>query len=177
MAENPNARGGDQGSTADQEKVKEAIRLTRREKFEEALPLFENHLPVLSGGSIADRRLAAAAFSYYGLCVAVVRRKYAQAVEYCNVSLKANFMDPDHRANLAQVYLERGDRRKAVETLNAGLRLEPNNTQINQIFDRIGRRRPPVISFLGRDHPLNIWLGKRRSQPAPAGSRRRRPSR
>jgi len=160
---------------ADQERVREAIRLTRQGKCDEALALFESHLPALSGGSITDRRVAAAAFSFYGLCVAVVRRKYAQAVEYCNVSLKANFMDPDHRANLAQVYLERGDRRKAVETLNAGLRLEPNNTQINLIFDRIGRRQPPVISFLSRDNPLNIWLGKRRGRSTPPSSRRRRP--
>ncbi len=177
MSENPNAPVGEQTLEAEHERVKEAIRLTRDEKFGEALPVFESNLPRLSGGTIADKRLAAAAFSYYGLCVAVVRRKYSQAVEYCNVSLKANFMDPDHRANLAQVYLERGDRRKAVETLSAGLRLEPRNTQINRIFDRIGRRQPPVISFLSRDHPLNVWLGKRRAQTAPDRSRRRRPQR
>jgi tetratricopeptide (TPR) repeat protein len=144
------------------EQVREAIRLTRAAQCEEALGIFEIHLPSLSGGTIQDKRIAAAAFSYYGLCLAVVRRKYAQAVECCNISLKANFMDPDHRANLAQVYLERGDRRRAVETLNAGLRLEPKNTQINVIFDRIGRRGKPVIAFLSRDNPLNVWLGRKR---------------
>jgi hypothetical protein len=48
-----------------------------------------------------------------------------------------------------------------VESLNAGLRLEPNNAQLNRIFDRIGRRRPPVVPFLSRDNPLNVWLGRR----------------
>lgn len=156
-----------------QERVKEAVQLTRSAKYAEALELFEQHLHTLSGGTISDKRVAAAAFSYYGLCVAMVRRKYAQAVEYCNISLKANFMDPDHRANLAQVYLERGERRKAVETLNAGLRLEPNNTQIHLIFDRIGRRAPPVLSFLSRDNPLNVWLGRKRAKDNPAPKPRR----
>ncbi len=155
---------GEQINVVVQERIKEAIRLTRLEKFEEALTIFESQLPALTGGSISDKRVAASAFSFYGLCIAMVRRKYAQAVEYCNVSLKANFMDPDHRANLARVYLERGERRKAVETLSAGLRLEPHNTQINLIFDRIGRRRPPVLGFLPRDHPLNVWLGRLRAR-------------
>jgi tetratricopeptide (TPR) repeat protein len=161
----------EQGTNMAQENIREAVRLTRVGKYPQALELFENHLLGLTGGTIADKRVAAGAFSYYGLCIAMVRRKYAQAVEYCNISLKANFMDPDHRANLAMIYLERGERRKAVETLNAGLRLEPNNTQINQIFDRIGRRRPPVISFLSRDHPLNVWLGRKRAQGESRGQR------
>jgi len=130
------------------------------ESFEEALTLFEDSLPQLTSGGLTEKRLAAASFSYYGLCVAVVRRRYAKAVEYCNISLKRNFLDPDHRYNLAMIFLERGERKKAVETLNAGLRLQPDHTRINTIFDRIGRRRPPVIRFLARGSLLNIWLGK-----------------
>ena len=56
--------------------------------------------------------------------------------------------------------LERGERKKAVETLNAGLRLQSNHKQINTILDRIGRRKRPVIPFLPRSNSLNIWLGK-----------------
>jgi len=145
-------------------RIREAIQLTREERYGDALALFELHLPSVAGGDIAAKRLAASAFSYFGLCVAMVNRKYAQAVEYCNISLKANFLDPDHRHNLALVYLERNDRKRAVETLNAGLRLQPDNTAINLVFDRIGRRRPPVIPFLGRDHSLNVWLGRMRAK-------------
>jgi len=147
--------------------VQRAIQMTRREHYAEALEVFERHLPPLAQGDISDKRLAAAAFSFYGLCVAVVRRRYSEAVKYCNLSLKSNFLDPDHRYNLARVYLERNDRKRAVESLNAGLRIAPKNTQLNTIFDRIGRRRPPVLPFLSRDNPVNVWLGKRfrRHQP------------
>ena len=72
-------------------------------------------------------------------------------------------MEPEHRINLAQVYLERDDRRKAIENLEAGLRLEPSNRRIHKIFEQIGQRQPPVISFLSRGNPINIWLGKMRA--------------
>ena len=151
-------------NTAAQEAVREAVELTRQAKVSEAIPVFEEHLSVLAEGTINDRRSAAASFSYYGLCVARVRRKYAESVKYCEISIRANPLDPEHRANLAMVYLERNDRARAVETLNSGLRLDRKNRRINSILDLIGRRRPPVIRFLSRDNPLNIWLGKRRSE-------------
>ena len=103
------------------EKVQEAVAWTRSERFEDAIVVFEKYLPTLSGdGDLQDKRFAAAAFSYYGLCVAMVKRKYAEALKYCNISVKANFMDPEHRVNLALVYLERDDRKNAVRNLEAG---------------------------------------------------------
>ena len=147
-----------------QEAVKEAIEWTRGGKMAEAIPVFEEHLMELSKGSIPDRRVAASAFSYYGLCVATVRRKYGEGIKYCQVSLRSNSMDPDHRTNLAMVYLEGNDREKAIECLNAGLRLDRRNRRLNALLDRIGRRRSPVIAFLPRDNPLNVWLGKLRAE-------------
>jgi tetratricopeptide (TPR) repeat protein len=149
----------------DQEQIRDAIRLTCEERFAEALPLFEQLLPRLGAGTISDKRLAASAFSYYGVCVAMVRRRYAEAVKYCKISLRSNFLDPDHRYNLAKVYLERNDRRRAVEALNAGLRLNAKHRRLNSMFNELGRRRPPVIPFLPRGNALNIWLGKMLRKP------------
>lgn len=143
------------------ESVLEAVRLTRDDRFEEALEQFESTLPKLTGGDLSDKRVAAGAFSYYGVCVAMVRRRYAEAVEYCNVSLRSNSLDPEHKANLALVYLERNDRAKAVEILSSGLRLDPSNRSLNLVLDQIGRRGKPPIPFLSRSNPLNVWLGKR----------------
>jgi len=145
------------------EKVQEAVAWTRNERFQEAMEVFEKYLPKLSGdGDLQDKRFAAAAFSYYGLCVAMVRRKYADALKYCNISVKANFMDPEHRINLALVYLERDDRKNAVRNLEAGLRLQPSNKRIQKIFSEIGRRKPVTLPFLSRRNPINVWLGKLR---------------
>lgn len=147
-------------------KIAEAIELTRNEKYEEAIDLFEEYLPNVMSGSIKDKRVAAGAVSYYGVCLAKLRRKYAEAVQYCNVSIKANIFDPDHRYNLALVYLERDERRAAVEALSSGLRLNPRHPRINRIFDEIGRRQKPPIPFLPRNNPINVWLGKKRRSEA-----------
>jgi tetratricopeptide (TPR) repeat protein len=145
------------------EKIQEAVAWTRGERFDDAIVVFEKYLPKLfSDGDIQDKRFAAAAFSYYGLCVAMVKHKYAEALKYCNVSVKANFMDPEHRINLAMVYLERNDRKNAVRNLEAGLRLQPSNKRIQNIFAEIGRRKPVTFSFLSRRNPINVWLGRLR---------------
>ncbi len=145
------------------DKIQEAISWTRREQYDDAIVVFEEFLPKLfSDGDLQDKRFAASAFSYYGLCVAMVKHKYAEAVKYCNVSVKANFMDPEHRINLALVYLERDDRKNAVKNLEAGLRLQPSNKRIHKIFTEIGRRKAVTFSFLSRRNPLNVWLGRLR---------------
>ncbi len=144
------------------EKIAEAIELTRQEHFQDAIAIFEEYLPAMTSGGIKEKRVAAGAVSYYGVCLAKLRHKYAEAVQYCNVSIKSNIFDPDHRYNLALVYLERDDRKAAVEALNSGLRLNPRHPRINRIFDEIGRRQKPPIAFLHRDNPINIWLGKKR---------------
>jgi len=143
------------------DKIQEAISWTRMDQYDDAIDVFEDYLSTLSAeGDLQDKRFAASAFSYYGLCVAMVRRKYAEAVKYCNISVKANFMDPEHRINLALVYLERDDRKNAVKNLEAGLRLHPSNKRINKIFKEIGRRKALMFSFLSRKNPLNVWVGK-----------------
>ena len=145
------------------DKVQEAISWTRQEKYENAIGIFEKYLPALSSeGDLQDKRLAAASFSYYGVCVAMVKRKYADAIKYCNVSVKANFLEPEHRINLALVYLERDDRKNAVHHLEAGLRLQPSNKRIHNIFRELGQRKAVMFTFLSRRNPINQWIGRLR---------------
>jgi len=142
------------------DELKRAVELTRAEEFEEALEIFNSHLLGMTTGSINEKRFAAGTLYYYGLCVAMVKRRYSEGVKYCRLSVKANMFDPEHRYNLARVYVERGNRRQAFEALNAGLQLEPHHKRLNRLLDQIGRRRPPLIPLLGRDNPINVWLGK-----------------
>jgi tetratricopeptide (TPR) repeat protein len=147
------------------DRIQEAVAWTRSGRYEDAIEVFEAYLAKLSAeGELTDKRFAASAFSYYGLCVAMVKHKYAEALQYCNISLKSNFLDPEHRINLALVYLERDDRKNAVRNLEAGLRLQPSNQRIHKIFAEIGRRRPVAFSFLSRRNPINVWLGRMRDK-------------
>jgi hypothetical protein len=135
------------------------------------------YLPLLSSGNDDEMRLLTLASSYCGLCMVKVRRRFTEALGYCNVSLSRDVTNPDHRANTALVYLERDDRRRAVKHLYAGLRLQPENPRIHRILDEIGWRRRPVIRFFDRDHPLNVVLGKLRSSGNRPGRARPRPTR
>jgi len=114
-----------------------------------------------ASGNQDDKVFAASALSYYGLCLAKVRRRYSEAAKYCRLSLRVHPREGDHYANLATVYLEANDRRQAVQTLERGLRHAPDNRELNRIYDGIGRRKRPVIRFLPRDFFLNRWLGQR----------------
>jgi tetratricopeptide (TPR) repeat protein len=153
-------------------KVQHAVRLARERNYGDALLLFEMYLPLLSFNDEHEKRLLTEASSFCGLCLAMEKHRYAEALEYCNISLKRDIMDPDHQANVALVYLERGDRRHAVTHLHEGLRLQSNHPRINEILDDIGRRRQPVLGFLARDNPINVVLGKLRGTPKDPRPRR-----
>ena len=156
----------DRGLSKDQiEKlINQATALTRVEQFEDAVATFEAHLPRLSSGTDKDKRLAASAFSYYGLCIAALRKQYSDAMKYCQLSLKVQPKNPEHYENLAKVHLLARSRSRAVNALFQGLEQDPNHAGINKVLDNIGRRQEPVISFLPRNNALNIYLGKKRHE-------------
>ncbi len=157
----------DKGALHDQ--ISTAVELTKEKKYDEALEIFEQCLPQLSSHDVRDKPVLSKSSSFYGVCVAVIKRRYAEAVKYCNISLKSQFMDPDHHTNLGLIFLERNDRGSAIEQFHAGLRIQPKNLRIHRILTDIGRRRDPVLPFLARGNPINVWLGRRRSDREKAG--------
>jgi hypothetical protein len=144
--------------------ISDAIATTRAEGYDDAIVTFETYLPRLSSGTDDDKRLAASAFSYYGLCVAEVRKQYLDAKQYCELSLKVHPKDPDHYENLGRVHVLARARKGAVDALFKGLEYAPEHKGINKVLDEMGRRQDPVIGFLPRDNALNIYLGKRRHE-------------
>jgi tetratricopeptide (TPR) repeat protein len=144
--------------------VTEAALLTRVEKFDDAVKIFEAHLPQLSAGLDEDKIIAASVFSYYGLCIAALRKQYSDGIKYCQLSLKVQSSNPEHYENMAKIHLLGRSRGRAVEALFEGLSYDPNNKPINKVLDGIGRRREPVVSFLPRDNVLNVYFGKKRHE-------------
>jgi hypothetical protein len=144
--------------------VMEAALLTRVEEFDDAVKIFEANLPHLSSGQDKDKIIAAGVFSYYGLCIAALRKQYSDGIKYCQLSLKVQSSNPEHYENKAKIHILARSRARAVESLFDGLSHDPDNKAINKILDGIGRRREPVISFLPRDNVLNVHLGKKRHE-------------
>jgi tetratricopeptide (TPR) repeat protein len=141
--------------------IKEAIEAAQREDYLRALTLF---LDVY--GSEDDAPLtgakAASGLSYFGLCLALVQKKYKPAIELCKRAIALEFYNGHHYANLTRVYLAAGNRKKALETAEQGLKLIPDDDAVLAARKMVGVRAKPPVPFLERSHPLNVTLGQKR---------------
>jgi tetratricopeptide (TPR) repeat protein len=91
-----------------------------------------------------------------------MQRKFKVAIDLCRRAMELEFYNADHSANLARVYLLAGNRRKAIETVEAGFKLAPENDALLQVRKLIGVRARPAVPFLDRAHPINVSLGQAR---------------
>jgi tetratricopeptide (TPR) repeat protein len=98
--------------------------------------------------------------SFYGLCLALVEKKYKPAIELCRRAVELQFYHAEHYVNLAKVYLAAGNRKKAVTTLEDGLKVLPDDESLIAFRRQVGVRSRPAIPFLPRSNPLNIAIGR-----------------
>jgi tetratricopeptide (TPR) repeat protein len=138
--------------------VQLGIEASRAQRFEQGLVLLGEAYLLLSRDK--ESKIPPAALSYYGLCLAMQRGKAKEAAEYCELALEREFFNVDHYVNLGQVWIRAGHRRKAVDALERGLAVDPSSARLRTLRQSIGIRRPAVIRFLHRDHPVNVALGK-----------------
>jgi len=142
-------------------KVDEAIWATREEDYLRALTLFidvygdEDSPPLQTAKS-------ATGLSFFGLCLALVQRKFKIAADLCRRAVDLEFYNGEHYANLARVYVAAGQRRKALEAVEAGLKVAPEHDAILKVRGLLGIRARPAVPFLGRSHPINVTLGQAR---------------
>ena len=142
-------------------RLTEAIEATKEEDYLRALTLFVE----VYGGEDAPTSLnakAAKGLSYFGLCVALVQKKYKDAIDLCKRALELEFYNSDHYINLMKVYVAAGNRKKALETIEAGLKLHPEDEALLKARRTLGVRARPAVPFLGRSNPINVSLGQAR---------------
>jgi tetratricopeptide (TPR) repeat protein len=164
-------------------KIDEACVLTRDHEYLRALTLFleiygtENQPPLTNPK-------AANGLSFFGLCLALVKKKYKEAIELCRRAIDLEFYNGDHYANLTRVYTAAGNRKKALETAEAGLKILPEHEELLEARRELGIRSKPPLPFLDRTNPLNVTLGQSRhakkvaeSEKKPATSGKRAPAR
>jgi Flp pilus assembly protein TadD len=96
--------------------------------------------------------------SYLGYCIAKERGQVRRGVELCREALALEGDNPVHYLNLAKIHLVSGKKGEALAVLREGMSVE-ENAEILALLNRLGTRKPPVLSFLSRDHFLNKTLG------------------
>lgn len=139
--------------------LRAAIAATERRDYNAAIRAFH----FLYGTKRQD--MPVDGLSFYGLCLERVEKKAKRAIELCQEAMEQQPYDPRHRANLIQVYLNLGSRKRAVELLEAGLKQSPKEEVLLRMQNKLRTRRPPVLPGLDRNHSLNVWLGKMRDRP------------
>jgi len=100
--------------------------------------------------------------SYYGLCLSPVAGRGHEALDFCRQASQLEQFDPDVCCNLGRVLMRLGRRREAFDAFLRGLKVEPRHARIRRALRVMGVRRRPVLSFLPRQHPLNVLLGRLR---------------
>jgi len=96
--------------------------------------------------------------SFLALCIARERGQIKKAVSLCRETLEAEPDNPILYLNLGKIHLMQGRTEEAIEVYRKGLSKGSNEEIISEL-GRIGNRRPPPLSFLSRDHPLNKYIG------------------
>lgn len=98
--------------------------------------------------------------SWYGLCLALVERRFDEALDLCHSAAREEFSNPALYHNLARVHLAFGFKPEAIRYLRRGLLIDPENGPILDALARLGIRQRPVLRFLPRRHLLNRLLGR-----------------
>jgi tetratricopeptide (TPR) repeat protein len=143
-------------------RIDDAVALTKNEEYLRALTLF---LDVYGGEEPPSPMLSsktATGLSYFGLCLAIIQKKFKPAIDLCKRAIELQFYNVDHYANLARVYVAAGNRKKAIETVEQGLKPHPEDEVLLEVRRQLGVRAKPPVPFLDRAHPINVTLGQAR---------------
>ncbi|MGZ8853898.1 MAG: hypothetical protein ACXW2X_10940, partial [Thermoanaerobaculia bacterium] len=95
-----------------------AIALTKEQDYLHALTRFVEIYGHSDSPPLRSPR-DAAGLSYFGLCLALVQKRYKDGIDLCKRAIDLEFYNGDHYANLARVYMAANNRKKAVETAEA----------------------------------------------------------
>lgn len=150
------------------QEIDAAIALTREHDYLHALTRFVEIYGATDSPPIKNPK-DASGLSFFGLCLALVQKQYRTAIDLCKRAIDLEFYNGDHYANLSRVYLAAGNRKKAVETADQGLKLVPEHETLLEVRRELGVRARPPVPFLDRTHPVNVSLGQvRHSKKAPS---------
>lgn len=96
--------------------------------------------------------------SYLGYCIAKERGQVKKGIDLCLACIKLEPENPVHYLNLAKVHVISGHKAEALSALREGMTIG-GSTEICSLLNQLGTRKPPVFSFVSRDHIVNKVLG------------------
>lgn len=91
-------------------------------------------------------------------CLAKERQELQKGIFLCMEAMLQEPNNPVHYFNMGRIYLLAGEEDRAIKAFRHGLK-SGRNPRIIEELRKMGIRRPSVIRALGRDNPLNKYLG------------------
>lgn len=137
--------------------LRRGIALVEREDYQQGYQILSGIYTVNSDDPVDG-------LSHFGVCLALLHKKHKEALRLCHRAIDIQFYNSVHYSNTTKVYLNSGNRKKAVAVLDQGLQRLPKDQVLLNLRERIGWRRNNPIPFLHRDSALNVYLGKRRAR-------------
>ena len=144
-----------------EESFDKGMEAMEKEHRDEALAFFEAAIALekrFGSGGPQPRYL-----SLYGLCLGLHGRRKYEGVRFCREAVAMEGYNPDLLWNLGRTLLVADRRGEAHAALTKGLRLQRDHRGIILELKNMGVRRKPFLRFLGRNNPLNVFIGQFRN--------------
>jgi hypothetical protein len=103
-------------------------------------------------------------FSTLGYGIARYQQRTEEGLKLCRHAVKLQFYEPSNYLYLARTALLCENRSEAVKAVRGGLKVDPQNKELQELYRDLGIRQLPVLPFLSRSNPLNQILGRLRAR-------------
>ena len=97
--------------------------------------------------------------SLYGLCIAFAEDRVQKGTMLCKIAVEMDISQPELYVNLGRVYLQAGQKSRAIQTFRKGLSKTGRNNELEQELTKLGVRARQPIPFLPRSNFLNKYIG------------------
>ena len=140
----------------DEELLEAGREAAQREQWAQARELLGEYVRRFSA---RHENVPTSAMASYALALAQTKDGRL-GLELCRKAQYADPRNPHIFWCLAQIHLLARSRKEAIEAVEKGLRASPDNFVLLRMRRRLGVRQPPPLPFLGRQHSLNVRLGR-----------------
>src|SRR5207247_6235192 len=127
------------------QRIDYAVALTGQQEYLAALTEFLDIYGGEDPPTLLMTTKTATGSSYCGLCLALVQQKFKPAIALCKRAIELQFYSADHHGNLARVYVAAGNRKKALEAVEAGLKIHPEDEYLISVRKSLGVRARPAV--------------------------------
>ena len=101
--------------------------------------------------------------AYMAICLAENKRRFVTAEKIAKEALRERPENARGHYALGRINLLGSRRRQAFQYFHRARSMATKDSQLEADLQKLEPRRLPVLSFLSRNHPLNIYLGKTRA--------------